>query len=447
MTDPIAQALESAPATPAGRQAAWYLERLHRVGEGADLADNDHFGPTLPDPFRGAATDAAVRERWGAIAAQIGGSLETLAFAATSDFAVEATLTTVKERRWKLMLGVEEAAPHRIAKLAWERVHDFKLEVREAEPADALTLSDIEKRCPIELGETRFWFDRGDRYFDFSRLMEDATVGLASVDGVPAAMTCGTRFPVRIGGALKSIVLVSHLRVLPEHQRKGLWGAANKILDKYWPHVDGSSAYIALDNAGMQHGFRHTPDKWPGPLHRLRLSCARLAGPAFGRAATPDDAAAVAAQLNAFHADEEMFVPYTAGSLAARLERAPDLYGWDRLWLADGAVVGVWPAGRALRVVTERGGVQTHSDPGLVLDYAFAPGAEGAFESLLRAWCGWLADRGIDRLSIFTSPHGPGAALLTSLADEVEPYNMWTPGIRVPEGAEARGLYVDPIYF
>ncbi|HEX7946941.1 MAG TPA: hypothetical protein VF495_19910, partial [Phenylobacterium sp.] len=106
-----------------------------------------------------------------------------------------------------------------------------------------------------------------------------------------------------------------------------------------------------------------------------------------------------------------------------------------------------WPAGRALRVVTERGGVQTHSDPGLVLDYAFAPGAEGAFESLLRAWCGWLAARGIDRLSIFTSPHGPGAALLTSLADEVEPYNMWTPGIRVPEGAEARGLYVDPIYF
>ena len=43
----------------------------------------------------------------------------------------------------------------------------------------------------------------------------------------------------------------------------------------------------------------------------------------------------------------------------------PD-YGWDRVWTADGAVVGVWPAGRAMRVVTERGGVQAHSDPGMV---------------------------------------------------------------------------------
>jgi hypothetical protein len=53
----------------------------------------------------------------------------------------------------------------------------------------------------------------------------------------------------------------------------------------------------------------------------------------------------------------------------------------------------------------------------------------------------------MDRLTIFTSPHGPAADLLTSMADEVEPYNMWTPGIPVPAGAEARGLYVDPVYF
>lgn len=443
--DAIAQALEQAPATPAGRQAAWYLARVQALGEGASLADKTRFA--LPDAFRGASTDEGVVDIWRGIAAQLGTPLQGLAFAATPDFAVEATLAATKDRRWKLSLAVEEKEPFRIAQVKWERLFDFKLEVREAESADALTLSDLERRCPIELGDVRFWFDRGERYFDFARLMEDCTVGLATVDGEPAAMTCGTRFTARIGGALKSIVLVSHLRVLPEHQRKGLWGAANRVLDKYWPKVDGSSAYIAVDNAGMQHGFRHTPDKWPGPTWRLRLSSARLAGPAFGRAATPDDAPAIVDLLNAFHADEEMFVPYTVESLTARLTRAPDLYGWDRLWLADGAVVGVWPAGRALRIVTERGGVQSHSDPGLVLDYAFAPGTEAAFEGLLRAWCGWLAARGLDRLTLFTSPHGPGADLLTSLADEVEPYNMWTPGIPVPAGAEVRGLYVDPIYF
>ncbi len=197
----------------------------------------------------------------------------------------------------------------------------------------------------------------------------------------------------------------------------------------------------------MQHGFRHTPDKWPGPVWRLRLSCARLAGPAFGRAATRADAPVIVEALNRFHADEEMFVSYTEKTLGARLSRATDLYDWERVWLADGAVVGVWPAGRALRMVTERGGVQTHSDPGIVLDYAVEPGAEAAFERLLRAWCGWLAPRGMDRLTIFTSPHGPASGLLASLADEVEPYNMWTPGVAVTAGAGARGLYVDPVYF
>jgi hypothetical protein len=447
MADPIAEALAQAPATPAGRQAAWYLARVHALGEGATLADLERYGPTLPDVFRKPTTDEGVRGDWRGVAERVGAPLQALSLAAESDFALEATTAGAKDRRWKLKLAVEEAPPHRIAQLVWERVFDFELVSRDAVATDAPALADLERRCPIVLGDVRFWFDRGDRYFDFTRLAEDCTVGFVTVDGEPAAMSCGSKFTARIGGELKTIVLVSHLRVLPEHQRKGLWGAANKVLDKYWPVVDGSSAYIALDNAGMQHGFRHTPDKWPTPVWRLRLPCARLAGPAFGRAATPADAAAIVAQLNAFHAGEEMFVPYTEATLAARLSRAPDLYGWDKVWLADGAVVGVWPAGRALRIVTERDGAQTHSDPGLVLDYAIAPGAEAAFEGLLRAWCGWLAARGIDRLTLFTSPNGPAAGLLTALADEVEPYNMWTPGVPVPAGAETRGLYVDPVYF
>jgi hypothetical protein len=447
MADPVASALEQAPATPAGRQAAWYLGRLHTLGEGADLTDKTRFSAFVPDALRAASTDEAARSAWHAMAQRVSAPFEALAFASGSQTAVEATVSGGKERRWKLTVVVEDGAPYRIARLDWERLFDFELVVRQAAPSDAAALADLERRCPIELGDVRFWFDRGERYFDFTRLAEDCTVGLATVDGEPAAMTCGSRFTARIGGVDKSLVLVSHLRVLPEHQRKGLWGAANRVLDKYWPHVDGSSAYIAQDNAGMQHGFRHTPDKWPGPVWRLRLDCARLAGPACGRPATRADAAAIAQALNRFHADEQMFVPYTEASLAARLSRAPDLYGWDQVWLEDGAVVGVWPAGRALRIVTERGGVRTHADPGLVLDYAAEPGAEAAFERLLCAWCGWLAPRGIDRLTIFTSPHGPAAGLLTSLADEVEPYDMWTPGVSPPADAETKGLYVDPVYF
>jgi hypothetical protein len=140
-------------------------------------------------------------------------------------------------------------------------------------------------------------------------------------------------------------------------------------------------------------------------------------------------------------------VPYTQERFEARMERASDLYGWERLWIGPGAVVGVWPAGRALRTVTERSGARSICEPGVVLDYAYAPGAEGAFEALVRAWCAWLAARGMDRLSIFTSPASPGADLITALADEVEDFNMWTPGIEAPARAEQHGLYVDPVYF
>ncbi len=446
MSDLIADAIALAPASPAGRQAAWCLTRLHAAGEGASLADNEHYAPALAAELRPASSDADVVAGWVAQAGRIG-AFTSLAFVPTSDVALTIEVAAAKDRRWKFHVEVEPAPPHRLVRAEWERIHDFALEVREAGPADALTLSALESRCPIVLDHEKLWFDRGEAWFDFSRLMAECTVGLAFVDGEPGAVTCGARHAVRIGGVAKTILTVSHLRVLPEHQRKGLWGAVNRVLDKYWPTVDGSNAYISVDNAGMQHGFRHTSDKWPVTFSWLRLDTAALAGPAFGREATRGDAAAIAARLNAFHGGEEMFVPYTAESLAARVERAADLYGWPRLWLAPGAVVGVWPAGRALRLVTEKAGEQSLSESAVVLDYAFEPGAEAAFEALLRAWCGHLAARGMDRLALFTSDNSPGAAFLTSLAREVEAFNMWTPGIPVPQDAAAKGLYVDAVYF
>lgn len=446
MADDVPQAIGQAPATPAGRQAAWCLARIHGRGEGAGAADFDRYTPELAERIRGWSEGRDAAAGWRNLADQLG-ALKTVAFASASDVALEAAVTAAKDRRWKLHLDVEGQPPHRITRLEWERVHDFVLAVREATPADADVLSDIERRCPIVVGDTKMWFDRGDAWFDFARLMEDATVGLAFVDGAPAATTCGARHTVRIGGEARSIITVSHLRVLPEHQRKGLWGAANRVLDKYWPEVDGSNAFIAVDNAAMQHGFRNTRDKWPTTVLWAQLPTEPLAGPRRGRPATPADAEVIVAQLNAFHGDEEMFVPYTAASLAARLERAPDLYGWERLWLADGAVVGVWPAGRARRQVTERGGQQSFSEPGVVLDYAFEPGAEAAFEGLIRGWCGWLAERRMNSLTVLTSPNSPGEDVIRGLASEVEAFNHWTPGVHPPADAASNGLYIDPVYF
>jgi hypothetical protein len=434
------------PQTAAGAWLAWWIAMVNRGGEGADDADWDHYSTALKARFSGPLTGELLRANFQSNLARMG-EITSVTLEANEPLALVALVATAKDRRWVLKLEVEPEPPHAMSGFEVERRHDFELGFREATAADAATLADIERRCPIVMGETSVHFDRGDDYMAATRLMEDCSIGLASVDGVPAAISCGAEHVVRVGGVLKTMITVSHLRVLPEHQRKGLWGAANKVLDKYRDRTDGSNAYISVDNLGMQHGFAGTPNKWPQVVHRIPLDCAALAGPPAGRSATEADAGAIVARLNAFHDAEEMFVPYTVDSFSRRMDRAPDLYAWDRIWLSDGALVGAWAFGNALRMITEVGGVRTVSRSGVVLDYAFAPGADAEFEALLRAWCGHLAGEGFDTLVIYTSPASPGAALLERLGRDTERFFMWTPGIEVPDGAETRGLYVDAVYF
>jgi hypothetical protein len=459
MTD-TAALLSQLPDTPAARHLVWWLGMVASDGAGASPADRDRFVPALQDQLARLFDPATLQEAWARDTARLGVPTE-LAIVRQSDHEIVVEVATANDRKWTMSVAVEPEPPHRAAAARIDRRHDFQLDVREAGPDDAPVCADIERRCPIVMGETSVWFDRGEAYFDATRLMEDCTVGIASVEGVPAAVTCGAEHRVLVGGQIKSLVTVSHLRVLPEHQRKGLWGAANRVLEKYWPRVDGSSAYIATANLGMQHGFANTPDKWPQIVQRVELDCARLVDPLFPlrgksreagmgvtvRAATAADAPQIVGLLNSFHRSEELFVPYDAAGFARRLERAPDLYGWDKVWMTDRAVVGVWPAGNAQRTVTETPQGRTVTVPAVVLDYAFEPGAETELEALLRAWCGWLAPKGMDTVVIYTSPASTGSALITSLARATVDFFMWTPGIPVPPGAETRGLYTDAVYF
>ena len=115
--------------------------------------------------------------------------------------------------------------------------------------------------------------------------------------------------------------------------------------------------------------------------------------------------------------------------------------------MTDRAVVGVWPAGDALRVITESPDGRTESRRGLVLDYGFLPGAEDELEQLLLAWCARLVADRIDSLSIFTSEPSLGSARICALGAEIEPFNMWSPGIAEGRNSGENGLYVDPVYF
>ena len=438
--------LDKIPPSLAGAQLRWYLGCLMSAGEGATPADRDRYTPELRRRIYGASEPEDERSRWAWFVSR-SGQIAELAIDKADEFSIAVSISTAKGHQLKFLLEVEPDPPHRIAKADLQRQNDFKLEVRKATEADAAALAEIERRCPIVLGDTSMYFDRGDDYFAFARLMEEATVGIAFVDDKPAAVSCGAMHKVRVAGVIHPIVTVAHLRVMPEHQRKGLWGAVNRAFDHYWKDVDGSNAYISVNNAGMQHGFINTRNKWPITIERVQLASGSLAGAAVGRAATPGDAARIVEILNVTHGREEMFVPYTVESLGARLGRAPRQYSWPNMLMTDRAVVGVWPAGDSLKVITESQGRRTVSRRALVLDYGFLPGAEDELEDLLRAWCAKLVAQGIDTLSIFTSSPSAGSARICSLGSEVESFNMWSPGIAEGPDALQNGLYVDAIYF
>jgi hypothetical protein len=434
------------PATAAGGQLAWYLGRLRDGGQAASDEDRERFVWT-PGKGRWMPGGQDVGEAWRRLGAGVGKFTVTEA-AERGDCEVVAMIVNEAGKRWRLVFSVEEEEPHRISDITWERQFDFEVTVREATEADAPVLAEIERRCPIVLDDRTITFDRGDDYFAFARLMEEVTVGLGFVDGVAAAINCGAMRTVLVGGKATPMMTAIHTRVLPEHQKKGLWGAVSRILgEKYQLGAIGSQGFVSVSNAAMQRGFANTPNKWPVQALRCQLSCEKLAGPPVGRVAGPQDAARIVELLNGCHEGEELYLPYTAETLAARMARAPEQYSWERLSITNGAVVGVWPAGESIQVIVERGGEQAVSRRGLVLDYGFGDGAEGELEALLRAWCGWLAERGFDTLSVFTSERSPGYEKLHGLAAEVDAFDMWTPGIAVPSGAEERGLYVDQIYF
>jgi hypothetical protein len=433
------------PDTPAGQQLRWYLYRLAGAGEGASAADQDRLADTvLP---RWVPTGDRAADGWKQLARQMT-PFQLTSIESDGDYVLTLEVETPGSKRWRLRCEVETAKPHAIRSLDWQRLFEFHVEVREATEADSPVLTEIERRCPIVLDDRTVTFDRGDDYFAFARLMEDVTVGLGFVDGVPAAINCGAMRKVLVGGKVTPMMTAIHTRVLPEHQKKGLWGAVSRILgEKYQLGSVASQGFVSVDNAAMQRGFANTPNKWPLQALRCQLPCEKLAAPPTGRPAKPEDAARIVELLNGCHGEEELYLPYTVETLAARLARAPQQYSWERIWMTDGAVVGVWPAGESIRVIVERDGRRIVSRRGLALDYGFSDGAVEQLELLLRAWCGWLGRRGFDTLSVFTSERSSGCERLQALAAEVDAFDMWTPGMAVPAGAEERGLYVDQVYF
>jgi hypothetical protein len=215
-------------------------------------------------------------------------------------------------------------------------------------------------------------------------------------------------------------------------------------VQRIWPTVDGAFAYADPANEAIKAALGGFP-VWSVRPFRADLDCVRLAGPTVGRRAEPSDAARIVDLVNSCHRREGFFAPYTVGTLEDRLSRVPEAYSWQHLQLTGSAVMGTWLCGERRTVVD---GERRHeSIRGLVLDYGFDPdGDTDDLERLIRHWCGCACLAGITHLSIFSSPLSPGSETIRDLADRIEEFDF-SFDEREPDDLDARGVYVDPIYF
>jgi hypothetical protein len=429
------------PDSAVGRRVRWYIERL---GDAAPLTEREMeanfepsakiFAPPLRDEraWTGLFQNGA---RFGAT------------FAVHSGTEIDVEGATPEGRRWRHRFAVDPTST-RFSEFVLEWVQDEEVSVRFATEADGPALADIERRSPMVLGSTRVTIDRGDDYFATARLMEEVSVALADVDGVPGAVNCAAAHTVHVGGRPYRMGYFHHLRILPEHQRKGLFQQLGQALGSRYmpPHVDGTYAYVSPDNAASQRLFSFA-EAWPVQPLMCELPVSELRGPRAGRPALPTDAEAIVATLNRCHRDEEMFCPYTPSELAARLGRSPREYSWSDLRITDGAVAGVWPAGDHFTVIIDSPAGRSIEREGFVLDHGLLPGHEQDYERLVRSWCTELDDRGFTKLVTFTSRWSPNYPVLVELKAEMQPFDLFVFGPAVPEGADRHGVYVDLIYF
>ncbi|HLY80622.1 MAG TPA: hypothetical protein VKQ70_14675 [Caulobacteraceae bacterium] len=147
------------PRTPAGAWLDWWVGMLNSGGEGAGPADWERYAPELierlGEPPR---TAAAMRANWQANLGRMG-EVTRVTIETDEPCAVVAEVKTIKDRRWVVAIDVEPEPPHRLTRFELERRHDFQLGFREATAADAAILADIERRCPIVMGDTSVHFD------------------------------------------------------------------------------------------------------------------------------------------------------------------------------------------------------------------------------------------------------------------------------------------------
>lgn len=433
--------LERLLGSPRAARAGWLLALLAGREASPDPADLvPQLGPFIgrPESF------SRMVGFWG----QRLGTFEAVGAATDDEGALAVALRDGKGRPWTLRCHVGTTPPYALEFYSIMRPLPPGVHVRAAHDGDADALGALESACPIERDDgSRVTLVRGRYALDQLRLADWAILLLAEEAGHLVACYALATHRARLGGREQSLAYFSHTRILPSHRRLGLNETLMMLLteERFRRRIptDGSYVYVDPRNEIIRDWSPAVP--WRARPLRASLSCAALAGAAAGRVATRDDAARIAMLLEAAHGSEEMFLPPDVSRLTTRLTRAPECYGFDRMLIADDAVVGVGEGDE--RRILERADLRDETRRATVIDWG-CDGERGlvALESLLRCWCSRLAERGTTHLLIFFSDASPAAKLLHALAESVVEIELRS-SLPEPPDSGVHGVYVDPVYY
>ncbi|MBT4160141.1 MAG: hypothetical protein HOE54_02465, partial [Gammaproteobacteria bacterium] len=296
-------------------------------------------------------------------------SVETIRW---SDNRSVTRLIDVSGRSWDLVVTIEPEPPYCISSIGLGVTPPPGCEVRDATSADGAALETIELGSPIETHGGSKIIDRSGEIIDRYKMMNDAIVVIAFVDGHPVACSGGAVKSAVVNGRETRLGYLGHSRVLPDYQRQGIHSLLlARVGESLNPKVDAVYGILDPKNEKMKKGLA---DKMPRPYAwRVVIDCnaVQVDTPAV-ETVTAEQSDNIAMLLNRSHERDLFWSPYSVESLRERLTRVPHRYGWDRLLRTEHSMVGLW-GGQERWSFSDGTGTRVR---GQVLDYAVLPGYE-----------------------------------------------------------------------
>ena len=243
-------------------------------------------------------------------------------------------------------------------------------------------------------------------------------------------------------GRVLRLCYVRHPRVDPGSQGGGVFSSLNGASAEIGiSRSDAPWSLTAVSNANVdRRGFRTMPRS---PAVQLRIDARRVARPGPLPAASAADCEHIATLSASASADLELARPWSARDVEARMTRVGARYGWDRVALCDGALLGVEHTPVVVRTESATGCSERRE--ALAFDLAALPGHEAELTPLVCAWCARLADEGIDDLLVTVASPRLLAPLASLAASETRLHLNHQ--FRVAPDADARGYFIDGMLF